>query len=92
MGDEISNAEWMRMLESAEEELRQAENKLKYHKYKRCIDKAERCDSEEKRLEAIAPLFDNDKECWEYGSDYWVKWRKRWLELAEKFKPNERTN
>ena len=55
-------------------------------KYKRCLDKAERCESEEKRLEAIAPLFDSNKECWEYGSDYWLKWRKRWLELAEQFK------
>ncbi|MDY6387802.1 MAG: hypothetical protein SPL21_10045 [Fibrobacter sp.] len=59
-----------------------------HHKYKRCLDKAMWCESEENRLEAIAPIFDTNKECWEYNSDYWYKWRERWLEIAEKFKPN----
>lgn len=62
------------------------EKELRHHKYKRCLDKAKLCESEEKRLEAIAPIFDTDKECWEYNSDYWYKWRERWLELAEQFK------
>ena len=61
---------------------------LRHHKYKRCLDKARWCNSEENRLDAIAPLFDTDKECWEYNSDYWNKWHKHWLKLAEKFKPN----
>lgn len=59
---------------------------IMHQKYKRCLDKAKLCKSEEKRLEAIAPFFDTDKECWEYGSDYYVKWHKRCLEIAEKFK------
>ena len=63
-----------------------AEKEACHHKYKRCLDKAKWCESEENRLEAIAPIFDTDKECWEYNSDYWYKWHKRWLELAEKFK------
>lgn len=58
----------------------------RHHKYKRCLAMAKYCESEEKRLEAIAPLFDTDKECWEYGSDYWKKWHKRWLQLAEQVK------
>ena len=60
----------------------------RHQKHKRCLDKAKWCESEYKRLEAKAPLFDIDKECWEYNSDYWYKWHKRWLELAEKFKTN----
>ena len=64
------------------------EKELRHQKHKRCLDKAKLCESEEKRLEAIAPIFDTDKECWEYNSDYWNKWCQRWLELAEKFKTN----
>lgn len=62
------------------------EYELRKQKYKRCLDKAKWCASEEGRLEAIAPLFGTDKECWEYNSDYWAKWRERWLRLAEEFK------
>ena len=59
---------------------------VRHHKYKRCLAMAERCESEEKRLEAISPIFDTDKECWEYNSDYWYKQHNRWLKIAEKFK------
>ncbi len=62
------------------------EDEIRHYKYKRCLAMARWCESEEKRLEAIAPLFGTDKECWEYNSDYWCKWHNRWLELAEKFK------
>ena len=55
-------------------------------KYKRCLAMAKWCESEENRLEAISPIFDTDKEYWEYNSDYWGKWHNRWRELAEKFK------
>ena len=65
---------------------READKVIAHNKVKRCLDKAGLCESEEKRLEAIAPLFDTDKECWEYGSDYWKKWHKRWLQLAEQVK------
>ena len=58
---------------------------VRHHKHKRCLAMARWCESEEKRPEAIAPLFDTDKECWEYNSNYLVKWHKRWLKIAEKF-------
>lgn len=70
----------------ASETIKGVFDELRHHKYHRCLDMAARCESEEKRLDAIAPLFDNDKECWEYGSDYWNKWHKRWLEIAAKIK------
>lgn len=63
-----------------------------HHKYKRCLAMAKLCKAEENRLEAISPIFDTDKECWEYNADYWFKWGERWLELAEKFKPNNEVN
>ena len=59
---------------------------IQHQKYKRCLAMAKWCESEENRLEAISPIFDTDKEYWEYNSDYWGKWHNRWLKLAEKFK------
>ena len=68
----------------------EADKCIAHNKFKRCLDKADLCESKEKRLEAIAPLFDTDKECWEYGSDYWKKWHKQWLQLAEQFKETDK--
>ena len=65
---------------------RTLQRKLRRQKYRRCLAMAKWCENEENRLEAIAPLYDTDKECWEYGSDYWNKWHKRWLKIAEQFK------
>ena len=62
------------------------DKKLRHSNYKRCLAMARWCASEENRLEAISPIFDTDKEYWEYNSDYWGKWHNRWLEIAEKFK------
>ena len=67
-------------------EVNEAIKELRHQKYKLCLAMARWCENEENRLEAIAPIFDSDKECWEYNSDYWFKWCQRWLELAEKFK------
>ena len=63
-----------------------AVDNLVHNKYKRCLAMAKWSESEENRLEAISPIFDTDKEFWEYASDYWVKWRQRWLKIAEQFK------
>ena len=64
----------------------EADKVIAHQKYKRCLAMARWCASEENRLEAISPIFDTDKEYWEYNSDYWGKWHNRWLKLAEKFK------
>ena len=64
----------------------EADKVIAHQKYKRCLAMAKWCESEENRLEAISPIFDTDKEYWEYNSDYWGKWHNRWLEIAEKFK------
>ena len=57
----------------------------RHHKYKRCLDKAEMCKSKQIYLHSLTRIY-SDKELWEYASDYWIKWSKHWLELAEKFK------
>ena len=69
-----------------DKEFNPLKDKLRREKYKRCLAMAKMCESEEKRLEAISPIFDTDKEYWEYNSDYWGNWHDYWLALAEKFK------
>ena len=53
-----------------------------HHKYKRCLAMAEWCDAEADVADA-----DGDYE----DMQWYQKWHKRWLELAEKFKPNNST-
>lgn len=48
---------------------------VEYQKYKRCLDKAELCQWK-------AGIFIYKKE----KSDFYYRWHKRWLKLAEKFK------
>lgn len=53
----------------------------RHHKYKRCLAIAERCNDK----------IDNPVQCdehddWLIITEYWERWHKRWLELAEKFK------
>ena len=70
----------------AVEELFKKNKQLRHHKYKRCLAMAEMCEArydEEDAKENWCGLS------WEYISKemkYWERWRKRWLELAERFK------
>ena len=50
----------------------------RHHKYKRCLDKAKMC--KRKRIDAADYRIPRKK--WEF----YDKWYKRWLELAEKFR------
>lgn len=56
------------------------EKVIRYHKYKRCLDNAWWCLREE--------FFAEDCNC-EPWVDWAIKWYKRWLELAEKFKESK---
>ena len=55
----------------------------RHHKYKRCLGMAKWCSERIARIE-------KDYAFWQYGKDYaqnfYKKWHKRWLELAEVFK------
>lgn len=56
---------------------------INHQKYKRCLAMAMWC--ERKRIDAANYRIPRQK--W----DFYDKWYKRWLELAEKFKPNNST-
>lgn len=50
---------------------------MAHQKYKRCLDKAKQCKRNRLNASVCGPVT---------KIDFWEKWRKRWLELAEKFK------
>lgn len=53
-------------------------NELNWNKYKRCLAMAMWC-------------FSEYLNCDKYKITFWLKWRQRWLDIAEKFKPNNST-
>lgn len=64
------------------------EKEIRHHKYKRCLDNAWWC----KKLSNVYALNASTHRGWKIAGYYdekaelYRKWRKRWLELAEKFK------
>ena len=63
-----------------------AEKEACHHKFKRCLNKAEMCESKVYHIRRT-PLCDMSKhEYWQYENDFWQRWHKRWLEIAEQFK------
>jgi hypothetical protein len=57
-----------------------------HQKYKRCLAMARWCDAEVYHIRRT-PLCDmSEHEYWQYENDFWQRWQKRWMELAEKFK------
>lgn len=70
-------------------------DELLNHKYKRCLAMAKWCHNQRE-------IYERDSYNWELEDDavnslrnkanIMRKWRKRWLELAEKFKPNNEVN
>lgn len=62
------------------------DKQLRHHKYKRCEAMAERCETNVYNIRR-KPLCDmDDHEGWQHDDEFWQRWHKRWLELAEKFK------
>lgn len=59
---------------------------LRHQEYKRCLAMTELCNSEMVRETFACFRPRHSKEVWREEHKYWAKWRKRWLELAEKFK------
>lgn len=73
-------------LEEQESEIADKDEQLRHHKYKRCLAMARWCDevmmSCELRGYAIHRI-------WANRHQWAMRWKYRWLELAEKFKPNK---
>lgn len=66
---------------------------IRHHKYKRCLAMADFCDSQHDYFNAVRNGFwlvrgdiETREKYRKKASDFWWKWHKRWLELAEKFK------
>ena len=58
----------------------------RHSKYKRCLNKAEWC---EERCARYDLLQEHSGFSWRREIDFYFRWYQRWLELAEKFKPNK---
>lgn len=56
-------------------------DELRRHKYKWCLAMAMWCESNNISLYSVV-----ENNLWKYTSNYWLRWRNKWLELAEKFK------
>ena len=62
------------------------DKELRRHKYKRCLAMARWCESKVYHIRRT-PLCDmSEHEYWQYENDFWQRWQKRWLEIAEQFK------
>lgn len=57
-------------------------------KHKQCVAMARWCESKVYHIRRT-PLCDmGEHEGWQHDDEFWQRWHKRWLELAEQFKPN----
>ena len=73
-------------LEEQEVELADKNKELRHQKFKRCLDKAKWCEAEVRNIRRTPFCDMSEHEGWQHDDDFWQRWRKRWLELAEQFK------
>ena len=66
-------------MHETEEYAMQLYNELRHQKYKRCLAMAKWCDTKGDWYYSLGESFRN-------RVDFYIKWRDKWLELAEKFK------
>ena len=71
----------------------EADKVIAHHKYKRCLAMARWCEAEVHRAlteqSALIDFPEIDRfQYLQWNFMHFKKWYKRWLELAEKFKPN----
>ena len=57
----------------------EADRELRHQKYKRCLAMAKWCDTKGDWYYSLGESFRN-------RVDFYIKWRDKWLELAERFK------
>lgn len=76
---------------NAYKEIERDNKQIRHHKYKRCMAMAKYCEERYRYLTCLENWQMTDKEYQQVIGDYWDKWHKRWLELAEKFNLNKST-
>ena len=65
------------------------EKEIRHHKYKRCLAMAKWCEEQYKYLTCLENWQMTDKEYQQVIGDYWDRWHKHWLKIAEQFKDKE---
>ena len=66
----------------------------RHNKYKRCLAMADKCSETAKKYYYLICLDGSNNPKYDRfpnKMDFWGRWRKRWLKLAEKLKPNNST-
>lgn len=66
------------------------EKELRHQKYKRCLAKANWCEERYNYLTCLENYQMTDKEYKQVIGDYWDRWHKRWLKIADQFKVEAR--
>ena len=61
----------------------EAAKEIEHHKYRRCLAMAKWCSERVARIEKDYAFWRHGKD---YASNFYKRWKKLWLELAEKFK------
>lgn len=67
----------------ADKVIAEKDEELHRHKYKRCLAMARMCEERSARYDVLQERHDLD---WGREIEFYYRWYKRWLELAEKFK------
>ena len=69
-----------------QEIINEKEAQLNHANYKRCEAMAERCETNvyDSRRKPLCDM--DDHEGWQHDDEFWQRWHKRWLELAEHYK------
>jgi hypothetical protein len=72
----------------------EADKVIARHKYKRCLAMAKLCGKTVDHLNSEGYIYEKENHIKELtdcirGTEFYDKWYNRWLELAEKFKPNK---
>ena len=63
----------------ADKVIAEKDEEIRHQKYKRCLAMAKWCDTKGDWYYSLGESFRN-------RVDFYIKWRDKWLELAEKFK------
>ena len=74
---------------NAYKEIERDNKRIRHQKHKRCFAMAKWCEEQYKYLTCLENWQMTDKEYQQVIGDYWDRWHKHWLKIAEQFKDKE---
>ena len=74
---------------NAYKEIERDNKRSRHQKHKRCFAMAKWCEEQYKYLTCLENWQMTDKEYQQVIGDYWDRWHKHWLKIAEQFKDKE---